>query len=76
RRGGRGKLADPLARRPDRGGPDGHGGEAVRGTRRDGPGSTLSLDPDRPAVRVRCGRGLGIAEDVVDQRREAAESLD
>jgi hypothetical protein len=48
----------------------------VRGTRRHGAGPTLSLDPNRPPVRVRRNRGLGIAEDVVDQGHEGAESLD
>jgi hypothetical protein len=48
----------------------------VGATRRHHAGSTLSLDPNRPPVRVRCGRGLGIAEDVVDQRHEGAESFD
>jgi hypothetical protein len=46
------------------------------GTRRHRAGSTLSLDPNRPPVRVRRGRGLGIAEDVIDQRHKGAESLD
>jgi hypothetical protein len=46
------------------------------GTRRHRARSTLSLDPDGPPMRVRCGRGLGIAEDVIDQRHEGAESLD
>ncbi len=69
------ELTDALARRPGRDGPDGHGGEAVRGSRRHGAGAPLPLDPDRPAVRVRCGRWLGIPEDVVEQRQQGAESF-
>jgi hypothetical protein len=46
------------------------------GTRCHRAGSTLSLDPNRPPVRVRGGGGLGIAEDIVDQRHEGAKSLD
>jgi hypothetical protein len=47
----------------------------VGGSRRHGAGAPFPLDPDRPTVRMRCGRGLGIAEDVVDQRHQGAESL-
>jgi hypothetical protein len=46
------------------------------GTRRHRAGPPLSLDPNRPPVRVRCRRGFGIAEDVVGQGQEGAESLD
>jgi hypothetical protein len=46
------------------------------GTWRHPAGSTLSLDPNRPPVRVRGGGGLGIAEDIVDQRHESAKSRD
>jgi len=46
------------------------------GTRHHHAGPALSLDPNRPPVRVRGVRGLGIAEDVVDQRHEGAKSLD
>jgi hypothetical protein len=46
------------------------------GTRRHHAGSTLSLDPNRPPVRVRCDRGLGIAEDIIEERHEGAKSLD
>jgi len=48
----------------------------VRRSRCRSAGAPLRLDPDRPAVRVRCRRGLGIAENVVDQRHKGAESLD
>jgi hypothetical protein len=48
----------------------------VRGTRRHDARSTLSLDPDRAPMGMRCDRGLGIAEDVIDQRHEGAESFD
>jgi hypothetical protein len=47
----------------------------VHRTRGHGAGTPLYLDPDRPAVGVRCGRGLGIAENVIDQRHQGAESL-
>jgi hypothetical protein len=48
----------------------------VRRARRHRAGSTLSLDPDRPPVRVWHDRGFGIAEDIIDQRHEGAESFD
>jgi hypothetical protein len=48
----------------------------MRGTRRHRAGPTLSLDLNRPPVRMGRDHGLGIAEDVIDQRHEGAESLD
>jgi hypothetical protein len=48
----------------------------MSGTRRHPARSTLSLDPNRPPVGMGRDRGLGIAEDVVDQRHEGAEPLD
>jgi len=69
----RSQLTDALAPGAARLGA--HRGDAVHGTRRHGAGAPAPFDPDRPAVGVRCGRGLGIAEDVVDQRHQGAESL-
>lgn len=46
------------------------------GARRDRAGPPPGLDPHLPAVRVRHGRRLRVAEDVVHQRHECAEPLD
>jgi hypothetical protein len=51
-----------------------HGGEAVGGTSGHGARSARAFDPHRTAVGVRSGRGLGIAEDVVEQRHQCAQS--
>jgi hypothetical protein len=47
----------------------------MRRARHHGAGAALPVDPDRPAVRVRCGRWFGVPEDVVKQRQQGAESL-
>lgn len=47
----------------------------MRGALRHRAWPALSLDPDRPTVRMGRGRGFGIAEDVINEGEQGAKSL-
>jgi hypothetical protein len=47
----------------------------MRGALGHGARPARSLDPHRPTVRMRRGRGLGITQDIVNEGEQRAKSL-